>query len=160
MRRKIIEAIGEDESLHNWANYVDDVVFPRQDAAPLPHLPVYTDGLKCKECARMYTHIKGMQQHCRQEHGWQGTHQRTRGRPLARQDMWTTVSCQKFHNTGTLGRLFQVSGNAPVEPVQGMDLAIVANIAATIAQVSQALREADRKPSAIQDDESQWSYKK
>ncbi|KAL6162840.1 hypothetical protein ACJQWK_10444 [Exserohilum turcicum] len=29
--------------------------------------------------------------------------------------MWTTVSCQKFHNTGTLGRLFQVSGDAPVE---------------------------------------------
>jgi hypothetical protein len=59
-RRNIIQAVGEDESLQNWANHADEVVFPRQDAAPLPHLPVYTDGLKCKECARIYTHIKGM----------------------------------------------------------------------------------------------------
>lgn len=82
-RRHIIQAVGEDESLHHWANHADDVVFPRQDAAPLPHLPVYKNGLKCKECGHIYTHIKGMQQHCRQEHGWQGTRQRSRSRPPA-----------------------------------------------------------------------------
>jgi hypothetical protein len=157
-RGSIVQAISQELWLQHWANHVDQVVFPRQDAAPLPHLPVYADGFKCSECGYINRSDKRIQEHGSHEHGWVNPRQRRRGRPGNPQRMWTTVSCQKFQGAGPLGRLFQVSGDAPVQPVQDMDSALVANMAATMAQVGQALREADRKPAAVQDDESRWSY--
>lgn len=159
-RRRIVQAVSEDESLQNWADNADDVVFPRQDAAPLPYLPVYASGFKCTVCGRIYTHIKGVQQHCRDQHGWKGSHQRTRGRPPAQQDMWTTVSCQKFHNTGTLGRLFQVSGDAPAE-VAGEDGDVGVQMALRLTQINRAFEEEKRQAYAtIQADDNRYDFKR
>jgi hypothetical protein len=79
--------------------------------------PVYTDGLQCRECGRIYRHAKRMQTHCRDSHAWTGR-QHSSSRRKSAPAMWTTdVKCQKFHHTGHFGRLFEVGGSAAVQHV-------------------------------------------
>ena len=71
-RKTIIRAAQQDASLRSWAFDEDDVIVPDAATRPLPHLPVYTDGLQCTECGQMYRHVKRMQAHCRDNHAWTG----------------------------------------------------------------------------------------
>ena len=105
-RRQVVNAANQEASLQAWATNHDEVVYPRPASQPLPHLPVYNDGVRCQGCHYINRSVIRVQEHCRQEHGWVNR-RRTTGRPASRQAMWTTkVSCQKFHSTNKLGRLF------------------------------------------------------
>jgi hypothetical protein len=115
-QQKIISAVHQDASLQPGAIDEDDIVYPSPAFPPLPHLPVYQDGLQCSTCGRIYRHIKRMQKHCRQQHAWKGRNRGAAGRPAGTNAMWTTgIVCQKFHSTSSLGRLFEVSASASVE---------------------------------------------
>ena len=69
-RRSIVQATSQEPWLRNWADSTDEVMFPRPDAAPLPHLPVYTDGLKCWECGYINRSEKRIQEHGSKQHNW------------------------------------------------------------------------------------------
>jgi uncharacterized C2H2 Zn-finger protein len=116
-RGAIISVVHQEVTLRAWAVAQEDIVYPSAVSQPLPHLPVFRNGLQCNECARIYRHIKGIQEHCRQEHGWRGEKRIKAGRPVHTQVMWkTNVTCQKYHNTSALGRLFEVGAAADTYP--------------------------------------------
>jgi uncharacterized C2H2 Zn-finger protein len=85
-RRQVVNAVDQEASLQAWAMNYEEVIYPRPASQPLPHLPVYHDGLQCNTCAHVYRHIKRMQEHCRQEHGWVNKSQ-PRGRPASKQTL-------------------------------------------------------------------------
>ncbi|KAJ6194071.1 hypothetical protein J3E72DRAFT_199128, partial [Bipolaris maydis] len=158
-RRSIVQATSEEPSLRNWADSADEVMFPRPDAAPLPHLPVYTDGLKCWECGYINRSEKRIQEHGSKQHNWIHPRQKTAGRPSSTRSKWATVMCQKFQNTSTLGRLFEVQGAAPAEPVDSDEGETQLRRAFALAttQVDQAVER--RNPSnVIEEDSSRWGY--
>lgn len=107
-RKKIVEAAQEEASLQQWASDLDQIVYPSPETTPLPHLPVYHDGLQCQECGYINRNVLRIREHCRDAHEWRDAHT-ARGRPSDTQRMWTNVSCQKLHSTNKMGRLFQVS---------------------------------------------------
>ncbi|EUC26743.1 hypothetical protein COCCADRAFT_78417, partial [Bipolaris zeicola 26-R-13] len=159
-RRSIIEAAHTEEALRDWADDICRIVYPRPDAAPLPHLPVYVDGLQCTQCGFIYRNVKRMQQHCRSAHDWQSSRQRRAGRPGASHSMWTSnVLCQKLHNASTLGRLFPVQGAVPIEPDDGDDeeARLRQAFAAAATQIDQVV-ERKNPNNVIEDDSSQWGY--
>ncbi|KAH5737485.1 hypothetical protein HBI18_067960 [Parastagonospora nodorum] len=117
-RIAIIRAVQDEASLRQWAFDEGDVIYPSPATRPLPHLPVYTDGLQCRECGRMYRHLKRMEAHCREDHAWKGRPRGGRGPGAA--VMWAVgVKCQKYHNTGHLGRLFEVDATVEAGPAAG-----------------------------------------
>jgi hypothetical protein len=85
-RRQVVNAVNREASLQAWAVDYDEVVYPGPTSQPLPHLPVYHNGLQRNECAHLYRHIKRMQEHCRQKHGWVNKRRPT-GRPASTQAM-------------------------------------------------------------------------
>jgi hypothetical protein len=54
----MVKAVDEEESLQQWATTQDKIVYPGPEAAPLPHLPVYHDRLRCSECLYINRSIK------------------------------------------------------------------------------------------------------
>ena len=101
-----------------------------------------------------------MQDHCRQKHGWIRKRQTT-GRPASTQAMWTTkVSCQKFHSTNKLGRLFEVAATADVQPATIQPDADVSQaIQASFTQASQQLDTLEKeKNNIIQTDSDRYEW--
>ena len=113
-RLKIIQAAAEETLLQEWVNDADQIVYPSLEAAPLPHLPVYHDGLQCLACPYINRSIKRIRDYCREEHDWEDHRQPSEGRQLGTQPAWRMVSCQKLHKGNKLSRLFQVSVDAAV----------------------------------------------
>jgi hypothetical protein len=111
-RRDMVKAAQEDASLQQWADDPDQVIYPSPDAAPLPYLAVYHDGLQCTQCPYINRSTQRIREHCRRKHGWKGQARESRGRQLDAQPMWQTTSCQKLHGGGKFGRLFAVSADA------------------------------------------------
>ncbi|KAF9733880.1 hypothetical protein PMIN01_08223 [Paraphaeosphaeria minitans] len=72
-RQKIIQAVQEETSLQQWAVTQEEVVYPSPDTAPLPHLPVYHDGLQCSACPYINRSTERIREHCREEHRQSGT---------------------------------------------------------------------------------------
>jgi hypothetical protein len=68
MRQKIVQTAEQEASLQEWADDADQVVYPSPDAAPLPHLPMYRDGLQCTQCPYINRSILRIRDHCRDEH--------------------------------------------------------------------------------------------
>lgn len=153
MRRKIIVAVEQASSLQPWASQPDDVVYPSRDSAPLPHLPVYKDGLQCERCDQIVRQKRSIQRHCRTEHGWG-----TRGSGI--QPMWTVVACQKLHGAGPLGQLFQVNAEQAAPSVTfDPDSAISQAIDASFTQATAQLDELDAKNNdAIEADTNRYEY--
>ena len=139
----------------------EDVVFPRAGSKPVPHLPVYKDGFKCAawnadntQCEYINRDLKRIQEHCRNEHGWENS--RKRGRPSRVQQsevrgMWEEgVWCQKFHGASRLGRLFEVRRGEDDNmglPV-GEDQDVQRAVAASLTQATADMEEAERKKRA------------
>ncbi|KAL6158268.1 hypothetical protein ACJBU6_04065 [Exserohilum turcicum] len=158
-RRSIVQATSQEPWLRNWANNADQVMFPRPDAAPLPHLPVYTDGLKCCKCGYVNRSEKRIQEHGLKQHNWIHPRQKTPGRPSSTRSKWATVVCQKFQNTSTLGRLFEVQGVAPAEPDDGDHEETEFRRALTVSatQIDQVV-ENKSASNIIEEDSSRWGY--
>lgn len=135
-------------------------MFPRPDAAPLPHLAVYTDGLKCLACGYICRHVKYMQEHGRTHHSWVYPHTRRTGRPAATQQRWAGgVVYQKFQSTSTLGRLFEIQGVTPAEPNDGNHEKTQLKRALTVSatQIDQVV-ESKSASNIIEEDSSRWGY--
>jgi superfamily II DNA helicase RecQ len=145
-RQEIIEAVQKDESLQQWASDPDQIVYPSPESNALPHLPTYQDRLQCQQCGYINRSVKRMQEHCRRKHHWKNSRKAAPGRPSDRQRTWTTVSCQKFHNTNKLGRLFQVGSEAegPRAP-NNADADVSQAIQTSLAQASTQLEELEKK---------------
>jgi hypothetical protein len=157
-RRSIVKAVQKDTSLQQWAATQDEVVYPSAMCTPLPHLPVYCDGLRCERCGYINRSTKRIQEHCKQEHGRES---RSRvGRPSDKQRMWTTVSCQKFHNTNKLGRLFQVGGEAEGPRVpDNADADVSQAIEMSLTQAMIRLEDAEKeKSAAIEADTDRYDF--
>ncbi|KAH3936733.1 hypothetical protein HBI81_248730 [Parastagonospora nodorum] len=144
-RKAIVRAVQDEASLRPWAFDEDDVIFPSAATKPLPHLPVHTDGLQCRECGRIYRHVKRMEAHCRNDHAWKGRRRGGRGKGAA--VMWTVgVKCQKYQNTGHLGRLFEVGATVEADPAAGGPEAEIS--LAVRAALSQAVTDATARQRA------------
>ncbi|KAI1676432.1 DUF3505 domain containing protein [Pyrenophora tritici-repentis] len=140
-RRSMVQATSQEPWLRNWADSADQVIFPRPDAAPLRHLPVYTDGLKCQECGYINRSEKRIQEHGSKQHNWIQLRQKTPGQP------------SKFQNTSTLGRLFEVQGAAPAEPDSDEEeTQLKRALAAATTQIDQIMER--RNPSNVIEEDS------
>jgi hypothetical protein len=131
--------------LQQWAMTEEEVVYPSPVSAPLPHLPVYHNGLQCQACPYINRSIKRIREHCRKEHDWSvDTHV-----------MWTAnIPCQKFHTTSRLGRLFKVSEIAKAQDAQpSPDADVSQTIQTSLTQASTQLEELEkRKDNTIKPD--------
>ena len=82
--RKAIELAAA--AFPQWAASADKVVYPLARPQPAAYLPVFKNGFKCivqtqerSYCGYILRALRGIQEHCREEHGW--TNPRKRGRP-------------------------------------------------------------------------------
>jgi uncharacterized C2H2 Zn-finger protein len=163
-RRDIVSAVYQEASLQQWAMDKEEVVYTSPVSMPLPHLPVYHNGLQCHACPYINRSIKRMQAHCQQEHGWQQRRrQATASRSAKTYAMWVAnVLCQKFHTTGTLGRLFKVSEtaeaqDAPTHP----DADVSQAIQTSLTQASTQLEELEKKKNnTIKPDTDRYDFAK
>ncbi len=157
-RQKIVEAVQLETSLQQWAINPDQIVYPSPETTPLPHLPVYRDGLRCEICGYINRSIKRIKEHYQSKHEWTSAHV---GRPLNTQRLWTTVACQKFHNTNTLGRLFQVDAPAAVQGVSdnAADIDVSQAIGFSLNQAATQVEELQKKHNAaIQADTDRYDF--
>ena len=90
------------------ANRKEDIQYPSPQDVPVTGLPVHSDGLRCtavteqgSQCRYICRTMQGIQQHCKQQHGW-GNRQK-RGDPIAKRQkhspnkMWQDGQhCQRF----------------------------------------------------------------
>ncbi|KAH5617489.1 hypothetical protein HBI23_255720 [Parastagonospora nodorum] len=157
-RIAIIRAVQDEASLRQWAFDEGDVIYPSPATRPLPHLPVYTNGLQCRECGRIYRHLKRMQAHCREEHAWTGRQPGSSRRERA-PAMWIEgVKCQKYHNTSHLGQLFEVDSTAgPQASGSRAETTFNVTVRTTLSQIA---ADDDAKPqgTAIEEDTDRYDY--
>jgi superfamily II DNA helicase RecQ len=156
----MVKAVEEEESLQQWATTQDEIVYPSAEAAPLPHLPVYHDGLQCSECLYINRSIKRIRDHCREEHGWEEQRQPARGRQPGTQPMWRMVSCQKLHRGNKLSRLFPISAvEVAPHPDNSADVDVSHAIGLSLSQAAAQLEELEKKNNAtIQADTDRYDF--
>ncbi len=151
-RKRIVEAVQEDASLQEWAETQDQIVYPSPASPPIPHLPVYADGLRCKGCTgRPYINrsVKRMRDHCKEAHSWKG-----------RQSIWRTVFCQKLHKGNKLGLLFQVSAEAHIQDTRNdPDVDVSQAIEMSFTQAATQLEEVEKEKNvAIEADTDRYDF--
>ncbi|OAK93355.1 hypothetical protein IQ06DRAFT_198447, partial [Phaeosphaeriaceae sp. SRC1lsM3a] len=150
-RRDIVSAVYKEAWLQPWAMTEEQVVYPSPVSAPLPHLPVYHDGVQCQSCPYINRSIKRIREHGRKEHSWlEGTSAK-----------WiANVPCQKFHTTSRLGRLFKVSETAGGQRTQPSPSGDVGQaIAISLTQASTQLEESEkRKNNTIKPDTDRYEF--
>lgn len=119
-RQDIIEAVTKDRSL---AHTESEVIYPTPTDPPLVQFPVYFDGLRCKardqpndDCQYVCRTVYGMQEHCKEDHGWANT-QRRGGNMRAKEihaanKLWScNVACQRFFIARKWQRYFEVKAD-------------------------------------------------
>jgi hypothetical protein len=150
-RQHIVEAVQKEASLQEWASTPEEIVYPSPAAPPLPHLPVYADGLQCKECTdRPYINrsVKRIRDHCREAHDWDG-----------KESMWRVVCCQKLHGRNKLGRLFEVNAPASVRNTHSnADGDVSQALRASLTQAAAQLEELHRKSTTIEADTDRHDF--
>lgn len=149
-RQKIVQAAQEETSLQQWAVTQDEVVYPSPDAAPLPHLPVYIDGLQCSACPYINRSVKRIRDHCRREHSWNNQRQPPEGRQPGSQPAWRTVLCQKLHGRSKFGRLFLVGAAAAARHTgDSVDTNVSQAIKSSLRQATAELEALEKEKNAI-----------
>jgi hypothetical protein len=163
-RQEIVEAVQKEASLQQWASDVEQIVYPTPESDPLPHLPIYSDGLRCKQCGYINRSVKRIQEHCRTQERCRSQHKQTNalaGSLSDTQRTWTTVSCQKFHSTNKLGRLFQVSADAETQQAANPDVDVSQAIGLSLTQAVTQLEDLEKKKNAaIQADTDRYDFNK
>jgi superfamily II DNA helicase RecQ len=98
----------------------DDVRYPHPHDAPISGLPIYSDGLKCngsdetgETCRYICRTIRGIQQHCKQQHGWVNRQKRgdriTERKKHSPNRMWTDEQhCQRLFENPQWKKYFAV----------------------------------------------------
>ena len=167
-RRDIVLAAG---AYPRWAEKEEDVVFPAAEARPIPHLEVFTDGLRCtapvaegEQCGYIRRTLQDIQKHCGEKHGWVNNRKRGRqykGQPSRANTMWTTgVWCQKFQPAGTIGRLFPVHVvEDAIEPADEEERAVQQAIASSMHEATASIEAAEKKSRAqIEADSDRFEF--
>lgn len=87
------------------------VKYPDPADPPIPGLPIFEDGFRCKQCQYMCRHRTGIQDHCKEEHNWVNPQKRGRQKKEAQQEkMWEEgQQCQRFFEFAQWKKYFQVS---------------------------------------------------
>jgi hypothetical protein len=135
--------VQKEASLQQWARDVEQIVYPSPGSDPLPHLSIYSDGRRGEQCGYINRRVKRIQEHYQTQEGCQSQH-----KPRNAQRMWATVSCQKFHNTNKLGRLFQVKTAAVVQQGGGRDVNVSQAIGLSLIQAATQSEELEKKQNA------------
>lgn len=159
-RQKIVQAAQEETSLQQWAVTQDEVVYPNPDAAPLPHLPVYIDGLQCSACPYINRSVKRIRDHCRREHSWNNQRQPPEGRQPGTQPAWRTVLCQKLHGRSKFGRLFPVGAAAAARHTgDSVDTNVSQAIESSLRQATAELEALEKvKNATVQADADRYDF--
>ncbi|OAA77115.1 RecQ helicase TLH3 [Akanthomyces lecanii RCEF 1005] len=112
-RKAITQAIEEVPDVVDTQSELTEYELPDRKAA-IPHVhPPKVDGLRCRACPYVVRTVRGMQQHCREQHGWVNDWRRGRRArlnvPSARQLPWTgDVHCQRLFAGGPASHWFEV----------------------------------------------------
>lgn len=121
-RSRIVETV---QKLPNLAWIESQVRYPRSFDKPIPHLPVYFDGLRCSKkeggrgrCRYVCRTARGIRGHCEDKHQW--VNQQKRGGNSRQKQMhpankvWKcNRACQRFFKTGSWQRYFEVAAAKP-----------------------------------------------
>ena len=113
---------GQGEVIHRFkdtqdvAHAKEDIRYPEPTSAPVPGLPVYTDGFQCTQegCEYICQGLKHIQRHCRVVHQWVNPRKTSRPRKdeieqQERQKPWREgVSYQRFFEYAQWKRFFEV----------------------------------------------------
>ena len=115
-RKGIIEQV---EKLDHVAYRSEDVVYPAAEQEAIQELgPVIEQCSQCKACGLLRESKKGIEAHCRKEHGWNSAKSRggrgsLRSRPAANQPFTEGHCCQRFFKYAQWTKLFKVLPPAP-----------------------------------------------
>lgn len=92
----------------------EDVQYPVFEEEAIPELgPALEDCFQCKECNSLRESSKGIEKHCREEHGWACSKSRRgkgglRSRPARNQPFTEGHRCQRFFRFRQWNKLFKV----------------------------------------------------
>lgn len=166
-RKEIIVAAATAYS--QWAKTEEDVVYPEAILDPIPHLPIFKDGIKCVArrgsvlCGYINRNIERIQGHCRKYHGWENS--RKRGRPTQGKQkeigtMWQEgVWCQKFQPAGTAGKLFEVSQPQEVQEIAHEDREMERAMELAFTKATASLKTAEKETQAqIEADTNRFEF--
>jgi len=110
------EVIDRFKDIQDIAHAKEDIRYPEPTSAPVPVLPVYTEGFQCTQagCQYICQGLKNIQRHYRVEHRWVNPQKRGRQRREERerieeQKPWREgVSYQRFFEYAQWKRFFEV----------------------------------------------------
>jgi hypothetical protein len=107
-RKRIQEWVDKAEGI---AFEKGQVLYPGVEEPPILGLPIFRDGFACKECIYICRSKRGIQEHCKGQHGWINPQKRGRQEKRAEQDQtWEeSQDCQRFFEFAQWKRYFQVS---------------------------------------------------
>jgi uncharacterized C2H2 Zn-finger protein len=113
-RKQIAEAVKKVPGIIQRQEGLSTFQFPSPTVPPIPFIaPPETDGLRCNRCGYIIRTVRGMQEHCRKQHGWENDWQK--GGNVAkrareeRELPWTTgVYCQRFFRSRAASQWFEV----------------------------------------------------
>jgi hypothetical protein len=124
VRKEIVKVA---EQIPGLARVKKDIVYPPASSAPVPHLPVWTNGFKCMsktqngiQCGHIQRGTRRMKTHNQTVHGW--INRRSGGRPRKDDEHYevpwiSNIHCQQFFKTGGFQRLFQVEAEQEEEHI-------------------------------------------
>lgn len=169
-----LQLISVAEAHTAWAEDETQVSFPPYEGEPIPYLPILRDAFMCtaarptnEACGHINVRLKHIQEHCRENHGWENTRKRGRigkGEVVEQQVMWIGgITCQKFQPTGRLGRLFTVKPSEGRQVPQGEtteeDRAIIRNLTQTIERCRDDEQDAQRQEQElVQADNNRFEF--
>jgi hypothetical protein len=110
-RDQIIKQVNQ---LEHVAHRHEDVQYPIFEQEAIPELGPTLEGcFQCKECGVLRESKKGMERHCREEHGWASTKSRGgrgsfRSQPARNQPFTEGHCCQRFFKFRQWTKLFKV----------------------------------------------------
>lgn len=104
-RKAIIDTVQQIPGLIQDQAQLAQYTLPDRQRA-IPHIQApKQDGLRCKACPYVVREVRRMQQHCREQHGWQndwrrGSHKKAEP-PKRHPSPWTeNVWCQRLFAGG------------------------------------------------------------
>ncbi|KAK4551753.1 hypothetical protein LTR86_010946, partial [Recurvomyces mirabilis] len=139
------------QALPDVAQIHQDVTYPSADEVPIAALPVYHDGLQCRECSYVCRHVRRMQEHYKVQHRWVN-HQRRGGQAKQKQkhsrnSVWNIrIPCQRFFEYRQWQRLFAVRlDHAPTTPASRQAGIEMAKRVSSSVQVARAAKHDQRR---------------
>ncbi|KAK3617752.1 hypothetical protein LTR22_026629 [Elasticomyces elasticus] len=146
----------------------EDVQYPHPDEPPIEGLPLYDDGLKCRgtdatgeACQYVCRTIQGIQQHCKQQHGWINRQRRgdriTERKKHSPNRMWIEGQhCQRLFENPHWKKYYVVTEPLPPPERSEVDVETRERVADTIIEKHAADVQAHKKERLIEGEGSRY----